>query len=93
MESEKGRGSKFTITVTLQKYQGDGSEHDALCAQKEKPRAELAGRTILLAEDVPVNAEIMALVLSMREMKAEHAEPAGGHERAPEQARTAGCPV
>jgi signal transduction histidine kinase/CheY-like chemotaxis protein len=74
VESEKGRGSKFTITVTLQKYQGDGSEHDALCAQKEKPRAELAGRTILLAEDVPVNAEIMALVLSMREMKAEHAE-------------------
>ena len=74
VESEKGRGSKFTITVTLQKSQGDGSEHDALCAQKEKPRAELAGRTILLAEDVPVNAEIMALVLSMREMKAEHAE-------------------
>ena len=74
VESEKGRGSKFTITVTLQKYQGDGSEHGALCAQKEKPRAELAGRTILLAEDVPVNAEIMALVLSMREMKAEHAE-------------------
>ena len=74
VESEKGRGSKFTITVTLQKSPGDGSEHDALCAQKEKPRAELAGRTILLAEDVPVNAEIMALVLSMREMKAEHAE-------------------
>jgi signal transduction histidine kinase/CheY-like chemotaxis protein len=74
VESEKGCGSKFTVTVMLQKSLHNGSEYDALGAQKEKPRAELAGRTILLAEDVPVNAEIMALVLSMREMKAEHAE-------------------
>ena len=34
----------------------------------------LAGKTILLAEDLPVNAEIMAMILSMREMKAERAE-------------------
>ena len=74
VESEKGRGSKFTVTVTLQKSPHNGKEHDALEAQKEKPRAELSGRTILLAEDVPVNAEIMAMVLSMREMKVEHAE-------------------
>ena len=74
VESEKGHGAKFIVTVTLHKSERNDSEHDALCAQKEKPRAELAGRTILLAEDVPVNAEIMAMVLSMREMKAEHAE-------------------
>ena len=74
VESEKGQGSKFVVTVTLQKSQQYSNEHDVLEGQKEKSRAELSGRTILLVEDVPVNAEIMAMVLSMREMKAEHAE-------------------
>ena len=36
--------------------------------------ADLAGRRVLLAEDVAVNAEIMMMVLSMREMEAELAE-------------------
>ena len=39
-----------------------------------KQRADLKGRRILLAEDVPVNAEIMMMVLSMREMEADLAE-------------------
>ena len=39
-----------------------------------KPKADLKGRKILLAEDMQVNAEIMMMVLSMREMEAEHAE-------------------
>ena len=39
-------------------------------APKEK-RADLNGRHILLAEDVPVNAEIMEMVLSMRGMEAD----------------------
>ena len=38
------------------------------------PAAGLAGRRILLAEDMVVNAEIMMMVLSMREMEAELAE-------------------
>ena len=37
-------------------------------------RAELSGRRILLAEDMPVNAEIMLMVLEMRGMQAEIAE-------------------
>ena len=36
--------------------------------------ADLKGRRILLAEDVMVNAEIMMMVLSMREIEVEHAE-------------------
>ena len=36
--------------------------------------ADLKGRRVLLAEDVSVNAEIMMMVLSMREMEADHAE-------------------
>jgi CheY-like chemotaxis protein len=36
--------------------------------------ADLKGRRVLLAEDVAVNAEIMMMVLSMREIEADHAE-------------------
>ena len=74
VESEKGVGSKFIVTVTLQESPRNGDEHEASGAPQEKPRATLAGRMILLAEDVAVNAEIMKMVLSMREMKVEHAE-------------------
>lgn len=38
-----------------------------------KKLAELEGRKILMAEDMPVNAEIMMMVLSMRGMEVEHA--------------------
>ncbi len=74
VESEKGVGSKFIVTVTLQESPRNGDEHEVPGAQQGKPRATLAGRMILLAEDVPVNAEIMTMVLSMREMKVECAE-------------------
>ena len=40
----------------------------------EAHKAELAGRRILLAEDMAVNAEIMKMVLSVREMQVDHAE-------------------
>ncbi len=43
-------------------------------ARKEKEKADLAGRRILLAEDMHVNAEIMMMVLQMRQMEADHAE-------------------
>ena len=42
--------------------------------QLVRETADLTGRRILLAEDMPVNAEIMLMVLSLREMEAEHAE-------------------
>ena len=40
-------------------------------AKKEANKADLTGRRILLAEDVQVNAEIMMMVLQMREMEAD----------------------
>ena len=43
-------------------------------AKLEKKTADLAGKRVLLAEDMPVNAEIMMMILSMREMEVEHAE-------------------
>ena len=39
-----------------------------------KPKIDLKGRHVLLAEDVAVNAEIMVMVLSMREIIADVAE-------------------
>ena len=41
---------------------------------REKQRAELAGRRILLAEDVFINAEIMKKLLEIKEAKIDHAE-------------------
>ena len=41
--------------------------------EPEKKLADLEGRKILMAEDMPVNAEIMIMVLSMRGMEVEHA--------------------
>jgi CheY-like chemotaxis protein len=38
-----------------------------------RPAVDLKGRRILLAEDVAINAEIMMMVLSMREMDVDHA--------------------
>jgi len=41
---------------------------------KEKKRAELKDRNILFAEDVEINAEIMKELLSIKDMKADHAQ-------------------
>ena len=43
-------------------------------AELVRKTADLKGRRILLAEDVAVNAEIMMMVLSMREIEVDHAE-------------------
>ena len=40
----------------------------------EKAEISLKGRRVLLAEDVLINAEIMVMVLSMRDMEVEHVE-------------------
>ncbi len=42
--------------------------------QPEKKLVELEGRNILVAEDMPVNAEIMMMILEMRGMISDHAE-------------------
>ena len=41
---------------------------------REKRRAELKGRRILLAEDMEINAELMMDILSLEEVEADHAE-------------------
>ena len=78
VESEKGIGSKFTVTVTLQKSSrkesGQRGQGAANGDGTDKPKVDLEGRKILLAEDVAVNAEITTMILSMRKINVEHAE-------------------
>lgn len=70
VESEKGVGTTFTLTVML----ANSDRHDETTAG-DSPAAgvhtHLEGRRVLLAEDVEVNAEIMVVLLDMHGMEAD----------------------
>ena len=59
-------------TVVLDEYKSAIKKKNP--ADSEEEKAELSGRRILLAEDMQGNAEIMTMVLEMRDMKVELAE-------------------
>ena len=85
VESEKGVGSTFIVTVTLK-----GSDHQEreerepalpdepnAAAHEEQDGAaatELAGRNVLVVEDMELNAEILMDLLEMEDVRSEHAE-------------------
>jgi len=48
--------------------------HRRLETHREDHKANLAGRRVLLAEDMEINADIMMDILSMRDVEADHAE-------------------
>lgn len=52
---------------------GKALKRKRVSAEQTEHRAELKGRHVLLAEDVPVNAEIMKMILKMREIETDHA--------------------
>ena len=86
VESEKGKGTTFTVTVTLTDSDRRSSSYEGDTGSVRE-KTDLRGRRVLLAEDVPVNTEIIIMVLSMREIEAEHArngriavEMFAGHE-------------
>lgn len=79
VESVKGEGTTFTVTLTL----GESDRKDSLSdvntkdspdKASEDKKTGLSGRHILLAEDVVINAEIIKMVLSQAEIKVDHAE-------------------
>jgi len=71
VESEKGVGSTFTVTVALK-----ASDRVAQSEQgtEQTVQRDLADRRILMAEDVAQNAEILSDLLELEDMEAEHAE-------------------
>ena len=73
VKSRKGKGSTFSMTVTLGEYKGE-AHIAAETKDTAVPAVDLKGRHILLAEDVEVNAEIMVMVLGMREVEVDVAE-------------------
>ena len=86
VESEKGVGSTFTVTVTLKA--SDRIDHrpqsellptamgalDAAAASDIPSSAGLAGKMVLVVEDMEVNAEILTELLDMEDIRAERAE-------------------
>ena len=67
--SEKGKGSTFVITVKLE------TATDEAEAVRSTPSADsLAGRRILIAEDMDLNAEMVADLLELEGMTSERAE-------------------
>ena len=76
VDSEKGVGTEFTVVITLKNSEHASSENAGLtaCEEEAADMNMLAGRRILLAEDMEINAEIMMDILEMEEIDADHAE-------------------
>jgi len=78
VESEKGKGATFTVTVTLPEPEQKNPEEESPAPRETEAApadgvSKLAGRRVLLAEDIMVNAEIIMMLLSMKKMEVEHA--------------------
>jgi len=78
VESEKGKGSTFTVQIPLGYV--DEKEKAKALRQKEMSKDQddepvcLEGRRILIVEDIPENAEIVADLLEIESVETEHAE-------------------
>ncbi|MBO4818762.1 MAG: response regulator [Firmicutes bacterium] len=71
--SEEGKGSTFTVTVTLGETDEESKREEKL-PKEDKAKADLKGRRVLFAEDVPINADIMKMILGERGIESDHAE-------------------
>ena len=71
VDSKKGVGTTFTVTITLADSSGQAAEESK---EDVIERVSLGGRRILLAEDMEINAEIMKEILGSEDMLVEHAE-------------------
>ena len=65
VSSEKGKGSIFTVVVTLRTIDDETVDGSGMTEEFGKTGAGINGRRILVAEDIPVNAEITKKVLSV----------------------------
>lgn len=78
--SQKGKGTTFTVTITLGKSDKKKTEPEKQNIsvsnnhEIENKISDLKGIRVLLAEDLPINAEIMMMILSMKKIEVERAE-------------------
>lgn len=70
VQSEKGKGSVFTLTVSLPVLEDCAPK----AASTDDEEVSLAGRRILVVEDVPENAEIVQDLLELEDVVTDHAE-------------------
>ncbi len=76
VESEKGVGTTFFVTVTLgtsERRLDAAEELEETAYAREKISQLISGRRVLMAEDVEQNAEILADLLEMEDVLSEHA--------------------
>lgn len=66
--------SKPLFPATVMEEYRAAMLHKGMLARDEEHKADLAGRRVLVAEDVEINAEIMVMVLQMRQIEADLAE-------------------
>ena len=72
VESEKNVGSAFTVTLPLRFVSLPEAPPEEPTAPEAS--ASLAGRRVLIVEDIPENAEIVADLLELEDVETDHAE-------------------
>jgi two-component system, sensor histidine kinase and response regulator len=71
IESELNNGSKFIFTIKVQKGTGDSIKEDSLTSST---KINFKDHTILIAEDVEINRDILAALLESTEINIDFAE-------------------
>lgn len=74
VESRKGVGTKFTVTVTLGKSHRTAEKAPETREAQKEEAFTLKGRHILIAEDQKINADILSKILQFEGMTSEWAE-------------------
>ncbi len=74
VESEKGLGTTFTVTVSLGRAQAPDTVVPAAAEETPSAGVSLEGRRVLIAEDQELNAEVLADLLELEDMTSEWAE-------------------
>jgi len=74
VESEPGKGSKFIVTISLKRGEKEKTEEKKNLDKDEKNNNDFTGHTILLAEDVSVNRQIILSLLKRTNINIECAE-------------------
>ena len=72
MESEKGRGTAFRVSVPLRRARH--TDAPGAAGQHDGPGRSLAGVHVLIAEDQALNAEVLTELLALEDITSEWAE-------------------